>query len=317
MSRTRRIKNRRCGFTLIEVAAIVAAVSVLISLAGAISGSNVGPRDTARQVKEATQLFGIGQSLIMWAHQNRDRYPLPSTIDRDNFTVADLDRAKDHSANIYSILIFNGSFPQNILISPAERNAQIKPDEDYQISEPKAAVDPVRALWDPAFSIDFTNDHTGNASFAHLEVSNDRLPIWHATYQANQAVVATRGPEITSLKVKGESVIPTLANDDSITLSLHKPSGMFAQRGHRWSGSVVYNDNSVIFAENYIQKSKEGGYQPMPLDGPVPISLRDPMTRALRPDVLFFDEPEHPANMFLGLFTTAGTSPKDYKAIWD
>ncbi len=96
------------------------------------------------------------QSLIVWASNNNGSYPLPSQLDVANMTVAEKGRAKDTTANILSLLIFNGHISTEMCICPDEANKRIANFEDYEYSNPKKAVKPQEAMWDPAFSTDFT-----------------------------------------------------------------------------------------------------------------------------------------------------------------
>src|SRR5688572_21427947 len=105
------------AFTLIDLAACISAAGVIASL---VAAGAADPRAGARRAKDAAQLRGIGQSFIVWAQNNQDLYPLPSKVDAANATVAQAGRAKDTTANIFSLLIFNGFLPAEMLVSPAE-----------------------------------------------------------------------------------------------------------------------------------------------------------------------------------------------------
>ena len=135
---------KRCarGLTAVEVIAIVVVVVVLIGiLLPAMGGSN-HRGGGGRQLKDQTQVRGIVQAMQLWAQNNGDRYPLPSLIDKDNATVGEIGAAKDTTANIYSILIYNGNIPTEICVSPAESNGKIEEFGTYALDKPASAVNP-------------------------------------------------------------------------------------------------------------------------------------------------------------------------------
>lgn len=298
--------------TLVDVAALIAAAGLCTVIAGVTAGSAANPRETARQVKESSQLRGIGQSLILWANQNRDRYPLPSDLDRQDETVTASGHAKNTTAAIYSILIFNGSVPVEMFLSPLENNERIKVDDDYMYSDPKTAVNPQRALWDPAFSADFTNDKIGNTSFAHQQpTATERgKEHWRANYNATSVAVMARGPKVTKVEKqepeKGAAqYLATLDNPKSNTLTWYS-----GKRSGSWSGNIAYGDNHVAFSEMLLKS--QGAEKPHLVHG-----WEEGFSRKGAPDLPFFDEADALANNFAGIFTVAGEKPEDFAAIWD
>ncbi len=298
----------RCrAFARADAVALIAFGVFAIALIGGVGGRGQPEgafdqaRETARQLKEAQHARAILQSLIIWGGNNRDEYPLPSKLDGDGQTVAEPGLGKNTSAAIYSLLIFNGFIPVEIMVSPAEVNPKIKPDDDYEVVSPKAARDPDGAMWDPAFSVDFTKG-AGNASFAHAQPAAARRDRWGLTFAATDAMVALRGPRITGVDVGAGGVAAAVAKGDSQT---------FATRGaaDSWSGNVAFNDNHVEFYEN--------------LFGPVPIPTAHFTTyqgeEGAAPDLWFYDEPDDwkLANQFVGIFPAAGREPAEFTPIWD
>lgn len=126
-------------------------------------------------MNDASQLRGVMQALVVCAQNNREDYPFPGNMDIDNTTITEVGTAKNHSANVWSILIYNGFLPVDLMVSPAEANERISPFTNSQFSNPPKAVDPVKALWDPAFSVDFTKGQ-GGTSYAHTMPTANRLP---------------------------------------------------------------------------------------------------------------------------------------------
>ena len=99
---------------------------------------------------------------------------------------------------------------------------------------------------------------------------------------------------------RGGSVTPTYKlvqtgfSDSSLTFLIH---------GSRvkWEGNIGYSDNHVNFETSEAPES-------------LTCTLADGKSRR---DVLFFDEPEAPANNFLSIYTRAGAEKADFKTIWD
>lgn len=295
----------RRGFTLVELMACVAlagAVGSMLVVADPISAA----RESSRQLKDATQIRGIMQSMVIWGQNNKDEYPLPSKLDRANVTVAETGRAKDVTANIFSILIWNGSISPEIAVSPQENNKQIKVNDKYTYAQPAKAVKPVEALWDPTFAADFTGGKVGNVSYAHLQPADGRLKRWSSTFDANQAILCSRGPEISSVEVKKEdTALPTFADEKSHTLRVYKTSGTKGM----WSGNVAFNDGHVEFIKDHYAPKHET------VTGVTYIGAEGKK----RPDMAFFDEADDALgeNNFLGIFVKAGETRKDFRAIWD
>lgn len=298
----------RRAFTAIELAACVSAAGVITSLgAVGLGGQPGGTKWEQNQKKDSTQVRGIHQAMVVFAQNNDDRYPLPSKLDAQNNTVKSGGRAKDTSANIYSILVFNGSISPEILVSPVEVNPAVSPAGAYEYDHPKAAAVPEKAIWDPAGIKTGLGPEKGNVSYAHLQPAGGRLKAWSNTFMSNESILGTRGPQVSAVAPakgaeKDAKPVVTLAKPDSITLKL-------LGDGTAWSGNVGFNDNHVEFAEKLLAHGKPyGGKQTYRhADG------------TERPDVIFYDEPEDKehTNAFLGIWKTAGEDVLHYAGNWD
>lgn len=264
-------------------------------------------REQNRTVQCASQVRDTVGALHNWASNGQGHYPLPSTMDIANNTVPELGEAKNTSANIFSVLVGFGGVKPDMLVCPSERNPWIRADTDYRESSPPSAVNPVQAVWDPAFRADFTAGHA-NLSYAHLQPAGRRRSMWSDTYSATEAIIADRGPHVAGVRVAGSGTLPEqysvdVANSASNTFRTHgSPKA--------WQGNIAFNDGHVEFAESLGPQRDEKSNWPA-------FSLRANQTRL---DTLFFDETEGEKssfNLFLGIFPVAGPTPNDYRAIWD
>lgn len=247
-----RCPNGARGFTVVELFFVIV-VALLITGCIGIMLPALGRSGSSPQLKDSTQVRGIVQSMIVWAGNNNGHYPLPSEIDLEGKTVPEFGRAKDTTANILSLLIFNGNISPEILISPSESNtAQVQLFTSYQYNTPSSAIEPAKALWDPAFRgtpIDkpaYTPaTGIGNNSYAHAVPTGERLKKqWTDSYSSTDAVFGNRGPSYTAddratSRPKWD-LMPGPLGTSSNTLLIH---------GGRttWEGNIGYNDGRVDF----------------------------------------------------------------------
>ncbi|MBX9736307.1 MAG: hypothetical protein K2X32_05225, partial [Phycisphaerales bacterium] len=177
---------------------------------------------------------------------------------------------------------------------------------------------PQQAQWDPAFSADFTTGK-GNTSYAHSQPSGrmtpnpdpkkpdprtGRLSDWRDTFDASAAttaIISFRAPQFQTVTASGPNTVSAVfANPASISMNAFG-------RGREWRGNVAFNDNHV---------------ETLSIASGTPHNAsRIYRTAAGKQiaDSIFFDESDDPtqANSFLGIFTTAGEKPAEFKAIWD
>lgn len=248
--------NQRPAFTLIELLVVIAIISMLIGILLPALGQ---ARKSARQLKCSTQVRGMLQSMVIWAQNNRDEYPLPSRLDRDGATVmvpmgniTGENFIKDNTGNILSVMIFNGFLPTEIMRCPSEVNPQIVIDDRYESYQPTRALNPVKALWDPGFAGVPNEVGTatgagrrsinGNTSYAHTPPFGLRRRVWQNTYSATEAVLADRGP-LYGGNVGAWELAPGVFGERSNTLSIHG-------NGKRWGGNLAYNDGRVSFHQD-------------------------------------------------------------------
>lgn len=245
----------RRGLSAIEVL-VVLGVVVLLTLVALplVSGFRTGPSGS-RGLKDATQIRGITQAAAIWAQNNNERYPTPSEIDLEGATLprpADLDgpdRRLDTTGNTLSMLIWNGFFPVELAVSPAEAG-NVEVHENFQAASPTSAENPSRAYWDPAFrgtpiddwggSVPGTVGDPGHNSYAQVAWFDDRSFMWSNTFDSTQAVLGNRGPVYTLNKNKWEAVQGNNFGSRSTTMLIHGAK-------NEWSGYVGFNDQHVDF----------------------------------------------------------------------
>ena len=234
---------RRRGWTLIEVlltlfVLFLAVIGVLVFVALRDA------RRSAWQLQESTQLRGIYQGMVLWAQSNQDDFPQPSLVDRAGGTLAAPEgqhARKDATRHLWSLLVYNGFFPVEMLVSAAEANPAIRVWEGYQFDRPDAAADPAKALWDPAFQalprgaapgnagdgderIGPRDVTTGSSSYAHVPMFGPRFARNLADIPPTSAVLGNRGPDWTLDERRGQRrwrLAPGAAGERSRTLLIH------------------------------------------------------------------------------------------------
>ncbi len=296
--------NNRRGFTVIEGVVVVIVVVLLaaILLPGVVGGRGRVPSS----VRDGTHIRGIHQGMVLFALNNKDQYPLPSLLDTENFTIDGTAESKDTTANIMSVLIYQNFFTPELCVSPAETNPAIRIENRYEFTAPKTAVNPAKALWDPGFNTDFTAANptrVAGFSYAHqMPFGVRREKKWNNSFSSNDAIVANRGPLVTSVTKGKKESVDMAFNKDSLTLLIHGGRST-------WEGNVAYNDNSIQFETSMAPADKFWSEKPEPEKWKTDF----PKWR----DCLFFDEKDDPntANNFLVNVKKVGEGGPE--VIWD
>jgi type II secretory pathway pseudopilin PulG len=292
-------KGRR-GFTVVELCVVVLVVGALCAALFVLLS---GDRRQQRVVKDGTQIRGIHQGLVMLA-SSMDSYARPSMFDTMGAAVSGPQESKDTTSNVISLLIFSGFFKPDICVSPSETNPAIRIDTKYEYANPKGAVLPAQAHWDPGFSADFTAVNPARPagfSYAHLLPFGKRGELkWNNSFNSNDAIISNRGPKVSSATFgKAPFVVPTF-DLKSNTLLIHGGRST-------WEGNVVYNDNSLVFETSMASAGKLRSY----------FNVGPSKMRGQWDDLLFYEEPEdteHTDNFLVNVNKIGENGPE---LIWD
>ncbi len=270
-------RTRKNAFTLIELLVVIAIIALLIGILLPALGK---ARQRANQLKDSTQIRSIMQSMVIFAGNNKDNYPLPSRIDRNDTTITVPDdqspQIKNTTGNIFSVLISQGLIEVGICLSPVELGLY-EEYEGYEFDAPSGSVDGGdnatngvnQALWDPNFKgtpLDTGADNGvmgsssingyaamgGGFSYAHIPPFAFRRPQWANTFDALEPSLANRGPVYTLEGGDQEGfwkLLPdTGANADG-TNPLGVTSVTILMNGAKteWAGNIGFNDAHVEF----------------------------------------------------------------------
>ncbi len=267
---------KKRAFTLIELLVVIAIIALLVGILLPALGK---ARQSARQVKDSTQVKNVVTAFVTWAQGNKDNYPKPSQIDKNSATVLPAATAtatqylKDNTGNMLSLLIWNGQVTPELCVSPAEASSLVKADDQYANSRPVAAEVAADALWDPGFAGTPRDtgangggakrrgglaNNFGNNSYAQGMMVGNRGARWSNTFKADEAVFGNRGPQFSSTTAASAGA---LTDEDRYAATGWRlnPAGGTAPPGvdsntllihggrQTWEGNIGYNDNHVTF----------------------------------------------------------------------
>ncbi|MFN8817542.1 MAG: hypothetical protein ACK5ZV_12475 [bacterium] len=256
---TRANLSTRPGLTIREVLAATAVTGAALCLALPLLAQ---VRSDDRQQRDAVQLRGLLDAFTIWAGNNKEAFPLPSSLDPNNSTSnISLPWVKNITGNIVSVLIWNGLVRPDALVSPAENNSAVSVDLGYQFAQPSRANRPAESLWDPGFSgavgpvqgaIPRNSGTIAHQSYVHGTPFGSRADtaVWGTAGASTRAVWANRGPTY----VTGTSSTPDAGTRPAagwqplpVSQSLRSNTLAFYGAADTWEGNVAYIDGSVDF----------------------------------------------------------------------
>ncbi len=247
------------GFTLIELLVVIAIIAMLISILLPALGR---ARATARQVKCGSQVRSVVEAMTVWASGNKNRYPMPSEMDKSDLTVKEdqvtnpnFGAKKDITRHLMSLMIYNGAITPDILIAPVESNPQFQKYAKYEYNSPSMTEgnDKSMALWDPAFTATPADENRfgrksgdpAGCSYAQLPQFGKQKRKWIdviANWRPSDALFGDRGPIFKGNATDGWKLIAdNKYSAQSNTLRLHG-------NGTAWKGDVGFSDGHVYFA---------------------------------------------------------------------
>ena len=258
--------QRQRAFSLVELLCVLLVVVILV--VAAIVALSRARRSVLKQY-DGMQIRGVHQSMVTWAGQSQDTYPLVSAIDLKD-TIPGIDSSTDRSEArkkdlprwIMSMLMYNGSFGPQLLRGLTEVNPAFRVDDEYEYNNPTAVEFAKRkdAVLDPAFAC-YPDEPGGDApirrangrapapgcSYAFQTFVGLRGSMWTCNFKASEAVAGNRGPWY-KLDSAGSWVLdPTDRRGKTQTPANRSNTLLLYGNGGTWQGNVVRNDNSVAF----------------------------------------------------------------------
>lgn len=234
------------AFALRDVVAAVCCSGALLSVvAVAFSGQDGegGVKRHARSIKDATQLLHIHKAFTVFSNQFDGIWPKPGLINTKGIEpgVGEEDQSLNTTANLYACAIAHQFLMPAMVVSPIERNSNVKVDRDFNLDAYSPLDD---TYWDSRFVADL---ETGsNTSYAHMPIYGKRGSMrWRNRIDSEWILLANRGPR------DGK------ANPKSYTTD---PHGF-------WSGILGFGDGHVEFhrdmtIENLTYDDDDGNEHP-------------------------------------------------------
>ncbi len=277
--------QRTHGFTLIELLVVIAIIALLVGLL--LPALNQA-RARANQLKDATQLRGIHQSMLTFAGEFEDgSLPLPGLLRRRqegtpvSFALPPGSGQEWTRMNttdrLYSMAIMQNYFSPDLVVGPTEPSPNVVVKDNYNWE----AFSPVRGIyWAGAdalyggsggteaerFKADIALE--SNSSYSHMVLSGDRKRRqWRTTLDSQFPVFSNRG-----VRNGGYDSVPDLtpgANVPAPNAQLYESSETLLIHGSRkqWVGNVVFNDGRTELLRTFSPQGINitfAGQEPIP-----------------------------------------------------
>lgn len=218
---------RRRAFTLLELVAILVVVAVAAALL--MPGFGRHHRGPRRQMPNNTQLRGIHQGMVMYAQGNGNYFPGLNKDGRD----ADLS-----VENRLQILLEANYFTGDYAVSPSE----------------------TKTVWTtgPVTSANYSY------AMLHVPAAGGRRDEWFTTLNTQAIALSDRNV--------GTASAPLSVHAQAATHIPRPPrpwrplSGGYGYSQPDWRGTVVYNDNHVIFESTHLLETRYGVAAPNKAD---------------------------------------------------
>lgn len=242
---------KRRAFTLVELMVVISIIALLMGLLLPALSSAMR---SAKSKKEMVQMRGLHQTMGVYASENDGKFPIPGNIRRDPLNgpggqqyiqgVGESNPLYNHTAAIASTLLSMRYAQPEIMVSPAENNAeigvkgQVVEEDGEPVPYDFAAWKPHEgSYWDENFNARLGNEEADHISFSNLTLLGPaRRARWHDTAGSDTVVWSTRGTKDGDTSTEDYSRNPVL--------QMHGPI-------NTWNGNYATADGAVLTANNF------------------------------------------------------------------
>ena len=217
--------RRAAGFSITDLVIVVAVIAAMLAIQ---IPTDAAARRTARRMQNSTQLRGIHQGLVIFGQSNKFFYPglnSKGTILPDNAANTGNSGDGDTVQARYWIMLRGDFFTPEYIISPSET---------ANVWEYDWRADPLQTpvKWD---------EREKNYSYAMLHIAGD----------ANAAPAA--GVRASEWKETANTQAIVLSDRNTGTNATNQVASIHTAERGEWKGSVLWNDNHVMFEQTHDQ----------------------------------------------------------------